>query len=64
MKTVRPHPQKQISSGAQILFVFKLTYYIGKLEMSVLIIIITANDFFYNVFNFQEQQEGVQAAYI
>ena len=63
MKTVRPHPQKQISSGAQILFVFKLTYYIGNLEMSVLIII-TANDFFYNVFNFQEQQEGVQAAYI
>ena len=53
MKTVRPHPQKQISSGAQILFVFKLTYYIGKLEMSVLIIIITANDFFCNVFNFQ-----------
>ena len=63
MKTVRPHPQKQISSGAQILFVFKLTYYIGNLEMSVLIII-TANDFFYNVFNFQEQQEGVQVAYI
>ena len=63
MKTVRPHPQTLISSGAQILFVFKLTYYIGKLEMSVLIII-TANDFFYNVFNFQEQQEGVQAAYI
>ena len=52
MKTVRPHPQKQISSGAQILFVFKLTYYIGNLVMSVLIII-TANDFFYNVFNFQ-----------
>ena len=54
MKTVRPHPQKQISSGAQILFVFKLTYYIGNLVMSVLIIIIiTANDFFCNVFNFQ-----------
>ena len=53
MKIVRPHPQKQISSGAQILFVFKLTYYIGNLVMSVLIIIITANDFFCNVFNFQ-----------
>ena len=52
MKTVRPHPQTLISSGAQILFVFKLTYYIGNLVMSVLIII-TANDFFYNVFNFQ-----------